>query len=53
MLSLISTVTTSYPPHPDLRLVVAAIFLAMVLAALPVRMSHIWVDSLCSPGLVH
>lgn len=39
-------------PHPELSLVVAAIFLAMVLASLPVQMSHIWVDSLCSPRLV-
>lgn len=40
------------PLHPELSLVLAAIFLAMVLAALPGQMRHIWVDSLCSPGLV-
>lgn len=55
MLSLISTITSSspllYSPRPELSLVVAAFFPAVVLAALSVLMSDIWVDSLCGPGL--
>lgn len=47
-MSSVSIVTIPPPlpaPCPELSLVVAASFLAVVLAALPVLMSHIWVDS--------
>lgn len=44
--------TSYFPPYPciELSLVVAAFFLAVVLAALPLLMSHIWWTLCVAPG---